>query len=137
MQNRYPGAFLVSLLLHGGIAASLFLIAYAAAQSRPEATQVFELVEGEGDNFEQTKAPALGEPGAVKLDLPKPLPPAPEPAPNPQEVAAPEPAPVAPAPAPPPPVVEKPVAKAPQEKPVEKPKDIAKAIEKQINRADT
>jgi len=133
MSDRYPGALLVSLTMHGTIAGLMFLFAYAANQSRPEPTQVFELVAGEGDNFAATQAPALGEPGAVKLDLPKPSTPAPEP--KPQEVAPPEPTPVAPAP--PPPVAEKPVPKAPAEKAPPKPADISKLIEKKVDRAET
>jgi colicin import membrane protein len=129
MSDRYPGALLVSLTLHGAVVGLMLLFAYAANQSRPETTQVFELVAGPGDNYPATEAPALGEPGALKLDLPKPAPEQPKP----QE--APKPEPVAAAPIPPP-VADKPVPKAPEEKPMPKLPD-AKSLEKRIAKAET
>lgn len=127
MTGRYPGALLLSLTLHGAIAALMFLFAYAANLAKPETTQVFELVAGEGDNFAATQAPALGEPGGVKVELPKEVP-------KPREVAPPEPTPVTPAP--PPPVPEKPLPKPPEEKPLPKLPD-PKSIAKKMDRIDS
>lgn len=126
MTPRYPSALLLSLTLHGAIAALMFLFAYAANLAKPETTQVFELVAGEGVNFAETKAPALGNPGALKVDMPKEEP-------KPREVAPPEPTPVAPAP--PPPVAEKPLPKPPEEKPLPKLPD-PKSIAKKMDRVD-
>lgn len=127
MTDRYPGALVLSLTLHGAIAALMFLFAYAADLAKPETTQVFELVAGEGDNFAETKAPALGTPGGLKVEMPKEEL-------KPREVAPPEPAPVTPAPAPP--VVEKPLPKPPEEKPLPKLPD-PKTIAKQMVRVDS
>jgi TonB family protein len=127
MNDRYPGALLVSLMLHGAVAALMFLFAYAAKQARPEMTQVFELVAGEGERFAETKAPAFGDPGALKVDMPKEEP-------KPREVAPPEPTPVTPAPAPP--VAEKPIPKPPEEKPLPKLPDYSKTIEKKMDRVE-
>src|SRR4051812_12485339 len=129
MSDRYPGALLVSITLHGAVVGLMFLFAYAADQARPDVTQVFELVAGDGDNFAATQAPAYGEPGAPKLDVPKPLPETPRP----KEVAPPEPAPTMPTP---PPVAEKPLPKPPEDKPLPKPKDFAKEIDKKVDRAE-
>jgi len=128
MTDRYPGAFLVSLTFHGAIVGVLLLFGYAASLSKPETMMAIELVAGEGDNFAATQAPALGEPGAPKLDLPKAAPEEPKP----RETAPPEPTPVAPAP-----VGEKAPQKAPQEKPQPKLPDIAKALERKTDRAET
>ena len=104
--NRYPNAVLLSTLLHGAVIAALFLFTYVIRHQVSEAPSIMELVQGEGDNYAATAAPALGSPDAVKVDAP----PAPksEPAPTPPiaepEPAAPPPAPieaVAPVPAPP------------------------------------
>ncbi|MEO7412789.1 MAG: TonB family protein [Opitutaceae bacterium] len=128
MTDRYPGALLVSLMLHGAIAGLMLLAGYAAGWSKPDSLVPVELVAGFGDNYGATEAPALGDPAALKMDLPKP--PAAE-VPKPREVAPPEPEPVAP------PVAEKPAPKPVEEKPLPKPRDIGKAIEKQIARAET
>lgn len=109
--NRYPQAVLLSTLLHGAVIAALFLFTYVIGRQVKESPSIMELVQGEGDNYAATAAPALGSPDAVKLDAP-PMPknePAPAPAAEP-EPATPPPAPieaVAPIPAPQP--VPKPV----------------------------
>lgn len=96
MTARYPGAFLLSIMLHGLFAAALLYTAYALKDETIKPTKVFELVAGEGDNYAATEAPALGVEGGVKFNS-LPLPPAPTP-------PAPEPTPVAPAPPEPSPV---------------------------------
>lgn len=124
MTDRFPVAWMVSLTMHAAIAGLMFLLAYAAEQSRAETTKVFELVAGEGDNFAATEAPARGEPGGIKVEVPEP------PAPKPEELRAPEVAPepesLAVTPAPPKPV-EKPLPKLP---------NLSKMIEKKVDRAE-
>src|SRR5688572_30560321 len=103
------------------------LVPYALGLFQPKPPQrVFELVAGAGDNFAATAAPALGEPGGIKVAAPE------------QPVAAPpEPPkqrPVAPPPEPPP------VTKAPPKatpKPAEPKLDFAKDIKQAVKRADT
>jgi len=102
MSTGSSRAFALSAGLHAAVAAILVLTAYVFKTSPPQTTKIFELVAGAGDNYGATVAPALGEPGGVKLDLPKP------PAPK-REVETP--APPAPAPAVEPPKPE-PVKKA-------------------------
>ena len=126
MTDRYPGAFLVSLMFHGAIAGLILLAGYVAGFSKPDPLVAVELVAGEGDNYGATEAPALGDPASLKMDLPQPLPELPKQ----REVAPPEPAPIPAAPA------EKPVPKPVEEKPVPKAPDFAKAIEKRIDRAE-
>ena len=109
MSDRMPAAFVTSLALHGLVVAVLLLLAYTANQETKPATEVFELVTGEGDNFGATEAPALGTPGGIKLNVPNL--PVPRPDPVKPEVAKIEPAPVRPEPAPAP-VPEPPAPKA-------------------------
>ena len=116
MRANSPTALLVSLSLHAIVVAMALLFTYAARQHVKDTPKIFELVAGEGDEYEATEAPALGVPGGIKLAIPDiPAPPAatpPEPAPTP-----PTPAPVA-EPTPTPPPVDKAVPKPPAEKPV-------------------
>lgn len=116
MPDRTPAAFMISLTLHALVVAILMLFAYAVNQRVKEAPKIFELVAGPGNNYNATVAPALGEPGGLKLTVP--VPPAPKPEPEPVPVI-PEPAPVAEVPPPKPVPV---VPKAPPEKPVAPPK---------------
>ena len=116
MRANSPTAFLVSLSLHAIVVAMALLFTYAARQQVKDPPKIFELVAGEGDEYEATEAPALGVPGGIKVAIPDiPLPPAETPTP---------PAPTPPTPAPPaeppptPPPVEKAVPKPPTEKPV-------------------
>lgn len=121
MSERYPGALAVSITLHAFVAGVLWLFAYAAEQSRQEVTKVFELVAGEGDNFAATVAPARGEPGGIKLEMPAP----PEPLKTPE---------VAPQPLPEPqPVTVVPAAPKPVEKPLP---NLSKMIERKVDRAE-
>lgn len=103
MSDRTPAAFLTSLGLHGLVVGLFFFVAYSANDRGKPATQIFELVAGEGDNFAATEAPALGSLTGIKLNLPSPPAPKlhpvepdvvhPEPAPEPVPVAPPAPEP--------------------------------------------
>lgn len=129
MNDRLPGALAVSLMLHAAAAGLMFLFNYAAELSQRETTKVFELVAGEGDNFAALAAPALGEPGGIKVDVPE-LPSAqPEP-PKAVEAPPPEPVPVAPAPVPKPP--EKTTPKAPPDPNL----NFSQKLKKAVIRAD-
>lgn len=128
MTDRLPGAMLLSATLHGLIAGIMLLFGYAASLSNQDTTKVFQIVAGEGDDFAAEVAPALGEPGGIKMDVPAP------PAPPPEAVVQPEPTPVAPPPTPAPPLEKappKPVEKAPP-----KLTNLSKTIEKKVARAD-
>ncbi|HWA10837.1 MAG TPA: energy transducer TonB [Opitutaceae bacterium] len=100
MPSRYPGAVLLSAVLHGLVLAALLFAGYWVGRQVKESPRIIELVAGEGDNYGAHEAPALGTPGGVKLDPPPPLPKS-EPAPVPP--APPAPAAAAPAEAVPPP----------------------------------
>ncbi len=120
MNARSPGAFMLSATFHALIIGAVFFVAMIADQQDKPTPRVLELVAGEGDNYAATAAPALGNPGGVKLQLPKlaklkplPLPPPEpvqaEPEPSPPVIPAPEPvkpAPVKPTPAPPKPATD-------------------------------
>lgn len=118
MRANQSSAFMLSLAMHGGLAALIFFFAYAMHQQVKEAPKIFELVAGEGDNYAATEAPALGVPGGVKFTMPTPL-----------STPTPEPVPAEPLPEPPAP--EPVVEHAPVPKPVEKPveKAAAKPVE--------
>ncbi|HEX2855420.1 MAG TPA: cell envelope integrity protein TolA [Opitutaceae bacterium] len=119
MTDRLPGAMMLSLTLHASVAGLMLLFGYAASLSNQDTTKVFQIVAGEGDNFAAEVAPALGEPGGIKVEVPTP------PAPTPEPVVQPEPAPVVPTPP------------APVEKPPPKLTNLTKMIEKKVARADT
>lgn len=128
MQANSPGAFFLSLTLHGLVVALLFFFSLVLHKRQPETPKVFELVAGEGDNYAATEAPAGGETSQIKFDLPdvpapviRPDPPRPEPRPAPEPVItkAPE-VPKAP-PVKTPPPKPKPVEKAKPPEPVIKP----------------
>jgi colicin import membrane protein len=95
MQANSPNAFFLSTFLHACVVALIFLFSYLTSDSDKKPPKIFELVAGEGDNYMATEAPALGEPGGVKMP-PIPVAPviksAPEPEPQPEPVTrAPEP----------------------------------------------
>lgn len=95
MQANSPNAFFLSTFLHAGVVALIFLFSYLMGDGDKKPPKIFELVAGEGDNYMATEAPALGEPGGVKMP-PIPVAPviksAPEPEPQPEPVThAPEP----------------------------------------------
>jgi colicin import membrane protein len=89
MQANSPNAFFLSTFLHAGVVALIFLFSYLTSDSDKKPPKIFELVAGEGDNYMATEAPALGEPGGVKMP-PIPVAPviksAPEPEPQPEPV---------------------------------------------------
>ncbi len=83
MRANSPGAFMLSLTLHGAIVAIVLFFTFAMHTQVKEQPKIFELVAGEGDNYMATEAPALGTPG-VKLNVPTPQTPAPALKPEPQ-----------------------------------------------------
>jgi TonB family protein len=96
MNAQTPGAFGLSVLIHGAAALLIFFFTYYANEVSRDAPKVFELVAGAGDNYAATAAPALGSPGgSIKMPAveARPLPPEPKASPAPK--AAPEPRPVA------------------------------------------
>ena len=66
MTDRTPIAFMFSLGLHGLVVAILLLFAYSMNHQAKLPPKVFELVDGEGDNYGATAAPAFGDSGAQK-----------------------------------------------------------------------
>jgi colicin import membrane protein len=131
MTDRSSSAYLASVLLHGGALAIILLMAYTFDSMRPESPKTFELVAGEGDNYAATAAPALGEPGGIKLSLPAL--PAPSEAAPPAPPAEPEPAAAAVTPAPPAPVkpaAVKPAAAKPAAKPASKIPNFTRSVER-------
>lgn len=95
MNARSPEAFMFSFLLHLLFAAAMFFAAFALKDEVTKESKTFELVQGGGDNYAATVAPAIGTPEGnpdVKMpDLPPlPAPPAPTP-PAPEPVVAPAP----------------------------------------------
>jgi colicin import membrane protein len=144
MNDRMPTAFLTSLTLHGAVVAVMLLMAYTAGLEKRTETKVFELVQGEGDNFAATEAPLLGVPGGIKVNIPTP--PAPRPTPQPPtpepkvvelepvtpEISPPTPT---PAPTPPPPTPTKAPPDAKSKAPVNTTKTIAEQMKwEQIKR---
>jgi len=120
--DRKPAAFALSLTLHVLVVAILLLFTYTMNRQSKEVPKIFELVAGEGNDYMATKAPRIGTPDAVKLNVPAP--PVPKP-----EAAKPEPAPVTPAPTPVAPPVPKSV-------PAKEPPSPAKKILTQLYNAD-
>jgi len=98
MTSRYPGAYGLSALLHGGVIALVLFFSYAATSVVKDEPKILELVAGSGDNYAATEAPALGSPGGVKLQVTPvaraPSPPQPKAQPSPIQ-DAPEPVPTA------------------------------------------
>lgn len=76
--TRNPQAFVASASLHAVMLGLVLWFAWAKHSSDKESPPIFELVQGEGDNFAATEAPALGVAGGIKLEIPEP--PAPSPA---------------------------------------------------------
>lgn len=136
MTSRSFSAFLLSITLHGVIVALLLVPGCLISTSEDEVPKTFELVAGEGDNFEAREAPALGTPGGVKVDLP-PLPPAPKPEPvkAPEPVSAPEPLPPPPPkPEPQPEPTPAPPPKKPEPKKTEPEKSAVPSMAKKLQR---
>ena len=67
MADRRSVAFLTSLALHGAVVAIMLVVAYAGRMDSAREPATFELVDGEGDNFGATVAPALGSSGGIKV----------------------------------------------------------------------
>jgi len=82
MRENTPGAFMLSLTLHGAIVAIVLFFTFVVHTQVKQQPKIFELVAGEGDNYMATEAPALGTPG-VKLNVPVPPTPVPKPEPEP------------------------------------------------------
>lgn len=107
MQSSSTNGFFLSALLHGSVAAIVLFGAYACQEKRKEPDHIIELVQGPGDYYSATDAPALGIEGGIKVNLPdspppSPTPPTPDPTPEPP-APAPEPVQQPPKPAPLPP----------------------------------
>lgn len=77
MSAQSPGAYGISVLIHGAAALLVVFFSYAADSVVQESPKVLELVAGEGENYAATAAPALGSPdgklGAIAM--PKAVPP--------------------------------------------------------------
>ena len=68
MNSQTPGAFGLSVLIHGAVALLVFFFTYYVNDGSKETPKVFELVAGIGDNYAATAAPALGsEGGSIKV----------------------------------------------------------------------
>jgi colicin import membrane protein len=136
MTSRMPAALMSSLALHGLVVALLLLMAYTSGLEKRNETRVFELVQGDGDNFAATEAPKLGVPGGLKLTIPNPLPEPEPPKPEPKvvEPKVVEPEPVKPevAPAPPPPTPAPVPAKAPPDAKTKAPVNTTKTLAEQM-----
>lgn len=68
MNAHSPGAYGISALIHGGVAALILFFSYAASSVVKDSPKVFELVAGAGDNYAATAAPALGSETGIKLE---------------------------------------------------------------------
>ncbi|MFY9923222.1 MAG: cell envelope integrity protein TolA [Opitutaceae bacterium] len=84
MSATSPGAYGMSVLIHGAVVGLVMFFSYAATNIVQDNPKVFELVAGAGDNYGATEAPALGSSGGVKLLSPPVVREAPAPAPAPQ-----------------------------------------------------
>jgi len=119
MSAQSPGAYGMSVLLHGAVVLLIGFFSYAASSVVQDSPKILELVAGAGDNYRATEAPALGSPGGIKLQA-APVTPAAKPEPAPIKAAPPEAAPTAPAR---PTAPAKPAATAPA-----KPVDLVKSL---------
>jgi colicin import membrane protein len=91
MRPTAPGALAISALLHAAVIGLVLFFSFAASKVVQDTPKIFELVAGTGDNYAARAAPALGSPGAIKVQ------PAAKPAPSPPIQSAPEAAPAKPA----------------------------------------
>jgi colicin import membrane protein len=90
MNAHSPGAFSLSVLLHGMAAAAVFYFAWSSQKTVPPPTSEIELVMGDGDNYAATEAPSSQ---GLQMPLIRPLKRLPEP--KPEAAEAPEPKPTA------------------------------------------
>ncbi len=74
MRTSYPSDYFCSVALHAAFVALFLFFTYEAQHRVKVMPKIFELVQGEGDNYTATEAPALGTPGGVKLSTPVPPP---------------------------------------------------------------
>jgi colicin import membrane protein len=72
MQANSPQSYFLSALFHAVLVAVVLIGGCVFKQQVEDAPKIFELVAGEGDNYMATAAPALGNPNAVKLEIPEP-----------------------------------------------------------------
>lgn len=72
MTAQSPGAYIVSMLIHGAAVVLVLLVSYAAKNVVQDTPKVFELVAGAGDNYAARSAPALGSPRGVGIAAQKP-----------------------------------------------------------------
>jgi colicin import membrane protein len=89
MSAQTPGAYLLSVLLHGAVALLFIFFGYITSSVVQDTPKVFELVAGAGNNYAARIAPALGSPSGIKIAAA---------APKPAETPKPEKAPIQPAP---------------------------------------
>ena len=90
MRPHSSSAYLVSLILHGFVAALIALSAYFVARQQTM-PKIIELVAGPPTDMNSLEAPAEGVPNPVKLNVPVPkvqLPPDPEPQTQPEQTPA-------------------------------------------------
>jgi len=74
MSAQSPGAYLISVLIHGAAVLLAMFFGYAAKNVVQDTPKVFELVAGAGDNYAARAAPALGIPGGIKVAAAMPRP---------------------------------------------------------------
>ncbi len=101
MSATSPGAYGISVLIHGAAAGLILFFSYAATKISDDNPKILELVAGAGDNYAATEAPALGSPGGIKLDTPPVTRAEPIPTPAPAEAPPIQSAPMEAVPAPP------------------------------------
>jgi len=118
MQSNSPGAFFLSLTLHGLLIALIIFFTYVVKEQIVDTPKILELVAGPGDNYAATEAPAPSPTtDAIMFELPdQPIP----------EII-PTPAPVEPEP-----VIEPVIKKAPSK---EVPKIVLQPLPKPIEKA--
>jgi colicin import membrane protein len=87
-----PRAFLLSTLLHVSVVVLLLLFAWWSKKKVEETPQIFELVAGEGMDYQAKEAPTTAAAApAIKVDVPQPLPPVVTPKAQPKAVETPPP----------------------------------------------
>jgi colicin import membrane protein len=78
MRSSFISEYCYSIMLHAAAIALFLFFTYEAQHRVKAAPKIFELVQGEGDNYAATEAPALGTAGGVSFSPPA-QPPAPAP----------------------------------------------------------
>ena len=113
-----PRALILATLLHAGVVVAVLVFAWWSKKKVEETPQIFELVAGEGMDYQAKEAPTTAASApAIKVDVPQPLPPVVTPKAQPKVVETPPPPKVEPKKETPPPKKETPpppkVEKAP------------------------